>query len=150
MTNKNFYSLLDRPETQCSPAGESVYEWSYLDQVGTLKTDKKDVYEAIQSFKNSVDYKKKIEQGEIFENGTGIYMDTRKFDGDYGDVSEYFSNLASVLKSQINQNNGAVGGTSGNKTPSDVATSVKESGSDKSGSGAVAIGSEQQQGGDGK
>lgn len=137
MANKNFYSLLDRPETQFSPAGEKTYEWSYLDQVGKLKTDKKDVYDAIQSFKSSVDYKKKIEQGETFENGNGIYMDIRQYDGDYGDVSKYLSNLASVLKSQLKQDNGAVAGTIGSETQSEIATAVKESPSDTSGSGPV-------------
>lgn len=134
MPNKNFYSLLDRPATEVSPSGSDIYKWSYLDPVGNLKTDKKNVYEEIQSYKNSVDYKKKIEQGETFENGNGIYLDTTKFSGDYGDFNEYLAGLASAIRSQVNQNknSGAVGGTSGSETPSQVATPIKESGSDTS------------------
>lgn len=139
MPNKNFYSLLDRPATEASSSGDKLYEWSYLDQVGNLKTDKKNVYEEIQSYKNSVDYKKKIEQGETFENGNGIYVDTTKFSGDYGDVDQYLAGLASSIRSQINQNkdSGTGGGTSESETPSQVATPIKESPSDTSASGAV-------------
>lgn len=136
MAKKRFYSLLNVPNTISSPSGEDIYEWTYLDSTNSLKEDKKNVYEEIQSHRNEVDYKRKIQEGETFENGSGIYLDTRKFNGDYGDVNEYLARLASSLRSQVNQ--------VANDTPT-VATKetvetpkvIEESGSNSSGSGTV-------------
>lgn len=138
MTKSKFRSLSNLPEVIPSPVGSDVYVWDYLDNTGTLKSDKKNVYESIQSFKNQVDYKKKIEQGETFEDGNGIYIDTRKFNGDYGDTNEYLAGLASYIRSQINpQDSGPVGTSSTAEPHEEVAEVAKESGSNTISSGTV-------------
>lgn len=138
MSTSKFYSLSNLPTVNASPVGKDIYEWKFLDKVGNLKKEKKNLYEEIQSYKNQVDYKKKIEQGETFEDGNGIYLDTTKFDGDYGDLNEYLASLASNLRAQINpQNNGATGASATVKPNEEIAKTVKESASDTSASGAA-------------
>lgn len=125
--NKNFFSLLDKPETVASAVGDKIYKWSYLDKVGKVKQDEKNQYEQIQSFKNSVDYKTKIRQGETFENGNGIYMDTTKFNGDYADLNEYLAGIANSIREQVNQSSGNSTTTTGTETTTKVAEVVQES-----------------------
>lgn len=125
--NKNFFSLLDRPQTVASAVGNKIYQWNYLDKVGKLKEDKKNQYEQIQSFKNSVDYKTRIKQGETFEHGNGIYMDTTKFSGDYADTEQYIANLANDIREQISKNSGNSTTTTGAETTTKVAETVQES-----------------------
>ena len=125
--NKNFFSLLDRPQTVASAVGDKIYKWSYLDKVGKVKQDEKNQYEQIQSFKNSVDYKTKLKQGETFENGNGIYLDTTKFDGDYADLNEYLAGIANSIREQVSQNSGNNTTTTGTETTTKVAEVVQES-----------------------
>ena len=125
--NKNFFSLLDKPKTVASAVGDKIYKWSYLDKVGKVKTDEKNQYEQIQSFKNSVDSKTKIKQGETFENGNGIYMDTTKFNGDYADLNEYFASIADGIREQVSQNSGNCTTTTGTETTTKVVEDVQES-----------------------
>lgn len=145
--NKNFFSLLDKPKTVASAVGDKIYKWSYLDKVGKVKQDEKNQYEQIQSFKNSVDYKTKIKQGETFENGNGIYMDTTKFDGDYADINEYIASLANSIREQVSQNSGNSTTTTGTETTTKVAEVVQESTGVTSSSATVVNGQSDGQGG---
>lgn len=148
MATNKFFNLSNLPKVEASPSGKDIYDWEYLDQTGALKQDKKNVYESIQSFKNQTDYKKRIEEGEIFDNGNGIYLDTTKFDGDYGDLNEYLASIASNLRAQLNpQNNGTTGASATVEPNEETAKTVKESASNTSASGAADNGTE---GSDGK
>ncbi len=147
-TNKNFYSLLDRPQTQASPVGKDIYEWSYLDSVGKLKTDNKNVYKEIQSYKNSVDYKRKIEEGEIFEYGNGVRLDSNKFFADDAGINQYLDWVRLNIQSKLEEQEKNKSSSNGSETTSQASTLAEESASNPSGSGAVDGAG--QQGGDGK
>lgn len=127
--SKNFYSCTDTPAVTPSPVGKDVYTWKYLDSTGKVKEQSKNLYEEIQSYKNQVDYKTKIERGEDINNGNGIYLDTTKFSGDFGDINEYLAGLADSIQSQINRNknNKADSGAVGSEAPSETPTTVGES-----------------------
>lgn len=127
----SYYSLANLPKTIASPCGSKIYEWSYLDKVGNLKTDKKNVYEEIQSYKGQCDYKKRIKEGEdLSDNGNGLFLDCTKFSGDYGDVNEYLASLADTIRSQLQTiDNGT--------TMPETSEIVKESAVDKSASGSI-------------
>lgn len=137
-TASKFRSLSNLPKVEPSASGKDIYEWEYLNRTGVLKHDKKNVYESIQSFKNQTDYKKRIEEGETFDNGNGIYLDTTKFNGDYGDLDEYFASLASSIRSQINPEDNGTTRASATVEPNEkIAEVVKTSASNPSESGAV-------------
>lgn len=120
VTNK-FFSLSNLPQIEPVPCGSKEYEWQYLDAAGNLKTDKKNVYEEIQSNLIKTDYKRKIKEGNLENDGPGIFMDTTKFDGGYASVDNLLANLADAVRSQTvqPQDNGA-GTTS--ETPKDIET----------------------------
>lgn len=126
MATTKFYSLSNLPQIEPSPCGSKEYEWQYLDAVGNLKTDKKNVYEEIQSNLIKTDYKRKIKEGNLENDGPGIYMDTTKFDGGYAGVDNYLAGLADAIRAQTvqPQDNGA-GASSG--TPEDTKASGEAS-----------------------
>lgn len=132
MDKKNsFYSLTNLPKTIASPCGSKIYEWSYLDKVGNLKTDKKNVYEEIQSYKGQCDYKKRIKEGEdLSDNGNGLFLDCTKFSGDYGDINEYLASLADTIRSQLKANDNGT-------TKPETSEIVKESAVDTSAGGSI-------------
>lgn len=115
MATNKFFSLSNLPQIEPAPCGSKEYEWQYMDAVGNLKTDKKNVYEEIQSNLIKTDYKRKIKEGNFENDGPGIFMDTTKFDGGYAGVDNYLANLADAIRAQIvqPQDNGA-GAPSGN------------------------------------
>lgn len=100
-----FFSLVNRPKAEPSPSGKKVYEWDYLDKVGELKHDKRDVYQQIQSCEKMTDYKKLIklnEKGEIDNNEFGfndndLFMDTTQLPGDFVDACSHISNCANIV-----------------------------------------------------
>lgn len=114
MEKKPFYSLLNRPVTQSNRIGSKEYNWSYLDPVTKeLKSDKKNVYDQVQSYARQVDYstriyKDNVSKGEINKNGEnnrGLYVDISKFGSDYNSLNKYLDDLASLLKNQTSETN---------------------------------------------
>ena len=111
---KQFYSGCERPKTVASPSGKKVYEWTYYDKVGNLKTDHKNLYEQIQSYKNQVDYKARIKQamaneeitdikgvGEIYgTNSNDIYLDCGQCDGTVDGAIAFVQN---AIKNEVEQ-----------------------------------------------
>ena len=103
MEKIKFYSLLNTPKTQFSPSGEKIYSWEYFDRTGNLKTDKSNVYEKIQSYKDSVDYKKLIERGELetYDDRNDLYLDTTKLPNNYADTNEYIKSISLAIAEKL-------------------------------------------------
>lgn len=101
-TDKNekpkVYTIFDQREVIPCASGQKIYEWCYLADNGEIKKDKRNIFEEVQSYKDQVNYKKRIEQeGEgayINENNdNGMYLDTTKFGDDYNSVKQYLDYL---------------------------------------------------------
>lgn len=109
MEKVNRYSKLNfsfgyRPDTVSCPGGKPIYEWEYLDQTGKLKKDKKNVYEEIQSYKDSVDYKKLIKEHEDLTYGIrtdDLFMDTTIFSGDIDGVARSIAGVADDIRQAV-------------------------------------------------
>lgn len=137
MENKYFYSVRDLPKTEVSPSGSKIYEWDYADETGAIKHDKRDVYSEIQSYKNSVDYKKLITQG-VDINGFGFndndyFGDVSNFPGNYADYCDTITNIADNIDNQIaniqnGQSQGEVAETvqQGSQTAGESATNSEQ------------------------
>ena len=95
-----FFSLVNRPVTKSSNAGSHYYEWDWLDKTGKVKHDKKDIYEEIQSYLASTDYKKLIKDGDLDGFGCGdndLYMDTTQLPGDFASACQHIANCSNIV-----------------------------------------------------
>lgn len=103
MEKIKFYSLLNTPKTKPSSTGEKIYTWEYFDRAGNLKTDKSNVYEKIQSYKEQVDYKKLIEKGDldIYDDRNDLYLDTTKLPNNYADTNEYIKSISVAIAEKL-------------------------------------------------
>lgn len=95
-----FFSLVNRPVTKSCDAGSHVYEWDWLDKTGKFKHDKKDVYEEIQSYLASTDYKKLIKDGDL--DGLGLrdvdlFMDTTELPRDFASACRHIANCSDIV-----------------------------------------------------
>ena len=87
---------------QESPVGSDIYEWEYLDQEGKVKTDKKNVFEEIQSYLPRVDYKTQIARGELSANDSGnTYTDFTGIPNDTVALYDYLNTLANLPQEQV-------------------------------------------------
>lgn len=106
--SKNFYSLLNRPATIASCPGKKIYEWEYLDETGKVKKAKENTYEKIQSYKDSVDYKKLLDRGELEINDNyGVFMDTTKLGNNFADLNEFVNDVAEHVQ-QLKEQKSAI------------------------------------------
>lgn len=109
MEKVNRYSQLKfsfgfRPDTVSCSGGSGVYSWEYFDTTGKLKKDKKNVYEEIQSYKDSVDYKKLIKENEDLNYGIradDLFMDTTIFSGDIDGVARSIAGVADDIRQAV-------------------------------------------------
>ena len=92
----------ERLETKGENVFQEIYEWSYIDQDGKLKKDKKNVQEEIQSYLPRTDYKAQIKRGELelTENG-GIHQDFRNIPDDTVAIYDYLNTLANLPQEQV-------------------------------------------------
>lgn len=97
------YTSYNAPNGKISAPGNEIYEWEYLDKKGELKKDKRNVNEEIQSYMSLVDYKKRITEGETFDNGNneGLIRDFTNFTGDTVDIIGLISAINSLSEEQI-------------------------------------------------
>lgn len=92
--------------TEPVDTGDKVYEWDYLNEKGDVVTDKRNMYEYIQSFKRITDYKEVIDDNgnidPIFSGPTsGVYADVSAVPDDYVGLNNYLANLAKIIKQDI-------------------------------------------------
>jgi hypothetical protein len=92
----------ERLETKGENVFQEIYEWSYLDEDGKLKKDKKNIQEEIQSYLPRTDYKAQIKRGELelTENGA-IHQDFRNIPNDTVAIYDYLNTLANLPQEQV-------------------------------------------------
>lgn len=83
------------------PSGEEIYTWQYQDSEGSLVDESTNVYEKIQSYRKSVDYKEQIERGELFDDTELNYLDISELGNSPDAVSDYLANLRAKIDQDV-------------------------------------------------
>ncbi|WNK15145.1 MAG: internal scaffolding protein [Microvirus sp.] len=97
---KAWVKLVDEEIDEHSPKGEKVYNYSYIDDDNKVVDSSTNLYESIQSFKDSTDITRFINSGG-FENDRGAYMDISKFGDDRATALKFLSDTVKGLESDI-------------------------------------------------
>jgi hypothetical protein len=96
------YKGFERPVTKGQDVFQEIYEWTYIDEDGKLKKDKKNVQEEIQSYLPRTDYKAQIQRGELeLTENAGIYQDFRNIPDDTVAIYDYLNTLANLPQEQV-------------------------------------------------
>lgn len=108
----NFRSLLNRPIVIPAPPGAEIYEWSYINDDGKTVTEKQNIYQKIQSYERTTDYKEMIDNGinptDPRAVGSGYYGDVTAISDNAYDVNSYLSRLVQDLQAALSaQQSGA-------------------------------------------
>lgn len=97
----SFRTMYSETEIIVSPAGEKVYKYIYQNSDGKLVEEQRNMYELIQSSRESVNFKRSIaeyglDNDALQQNRGGLYVDTTQFRDDYTD---FVKRLQSVIDS---------------------------------------------------
>lgn len=92
-------------EPEISDSGEIIYKWDYLDKNNEIKSDERNVYEQIQSYERTVNYKEQIARGEDYgADRAGAYMDISEIGHNNTDLDRWLVGIADSLKAIQEQN----------------------------------------------
>lgn len=108
MNYKSKYQPFKPEQNFCSPCGEKIYTYSFLDLDGNPQVAKKDIYQQIQSFENLTNYKETIRNyglsNEFLDcDKRGIFCDITEFGDDIDDYRNAVSSLIKNLQEDINK-----------------------------------------------
>lgn len=95
----SFRTMYSETEIIVSPAGEKVYKYTYENSEGKLVEEQRNMYELIQSSRESVNFKRSIaeygmDNDALQQNRGGLYVDTTQFGDSYTD---FIKRLQSVI-----------------------------------------------------
>lgn len=127
-----FRSLTYRPEIEDKiSSGNKMYTYTYFDEeTGKEETKTINVYEQIQSYKQELDIKTKIELEKGESNGKGLYVDVSKLGDNFDSIDAYVSEVAERFKESLRK------GEHSREETGEVAKESTESGREDSGESA--------------
>lgn len=130
-----FRTMFSEANVITSPSGEKIYKYTYENEEGKLVEDQRNMYELIQSSRESVNFKRSIaeyglDSDNLRQNNGGLYVDTTQFGDSYSDFIKRLQGVIDSSKSAYEQalarKGGSEAGTPSSKTSNEVSKETSE------------------------
>lgn len=130
-----FRTMYSESDVVFSPCGEKIYKYSFENPEGEIIESERNMYELIQSSRESVNFKRSIaeygmDNDALQQNRGGLYVDTTKFGDSYTDFINRLQSVIDSSKGAYKQafagKGGSQAGVAGSKTPNEVGEKTSE------------------------
>lgn len=126
-----FRTMYSESEAISSPCGEKIYKYTYENSEGKLVEEQRNMYELIQSSRESVNFKRSIaeyglDSENLRQNNGGLYVDTTQFGDSYTDFIKRLQSVIDSSKSSFEQALARKSGSEAGKTGSKPSTEAVE------------------------